>query len=501
MKKLFFTIAVIAIALTGELYAKPISNYSPTVEDDGHGHTAADLPDVTFTKIVDGYEAYVSIHTPIVGAGVHFHLNLTDLSNYKPTGEASATIQIGSFKTPENKSTNGIFHFGFNPTVAGKQNISATVVVGDKTILFDLGTLNIYNSVSEAFHAPKAEENPNEIALSKDWMWKHSFGVEIVEPAPFKEVIRTRGEILPATNSQAVIIAPMSGSITFANNIVAGKRIGKSEVIGHITNIGLEDNIASKHTKLEAEYNRTKENYELNKELAKDKIVSEEALRDSYAAYITARENFNSLANIYTKDGVRINAPANSTITSILVSENQYVQAGEIIATATIAKENMLKAEVSKYNYSLIDAIVDANFIPEYSKNVYSVIGEGGAKIVGNIATKENSAYIPIYFSLPNNKNVIPFSYAEVYVIVGSKSDVISVPVEAIAENEGLNWVYVQLCGEKFEKRDVILGGGDGERRVVLSGLEPGDIVVTVGSAKVRQSETSGAEIPHGHTH
>lgn len=499
MKKVFSAIALVfAIVFSTDLNAKYLHGVMP--QDDGHGHTAEELPELMFTKIIGNYEVYISMHTLIVGEDSHFHVNLTNISTYKPVNDAIGFVTIGTFTTKEKTSKNGIFHFGFKPAKHGKNKIAATIEVNNEKILFELGDINIYSSVSEAAHAPH-EEKEGEIILTKDWMWNHSFGIEVIESLPFNEVIRSRGEILPSTNSKAVIVAPTSGVISFPRNIVAGKKIKGHEAIAFINGTGLENNIESRYKKLEAGYQTAKNNYERNKVLYKDLIVSEQDLQNSYDIFIAAQEDFNSLSKIYTNGTVRVSAPYNAILTDIMVSENQFVQAGEIIATANLEKEYMLKVEISKYNYSLINRIVDANFIPEYSEKVFTVSKLGGSKLASSLATKQNSAYIPVYFSLPKNADIIPFSYTEVYSIVGSNENVVSVPNAAIIENEGLYWVYVQTNGERFEKRDVTLGGGDGYRRIVLSGLKPGEIVVTNGSAKVRQSETSGVAIPHGHSH
>lgn len=504
MKKIFIIIATFAIALSGNAFA--LNFYANNDQNDhGHDHSGEEPIELKYSKIVDGYEVYLAIQPLEAGSNSHFHLQLTELGTYKPINTAKVTMKIGDTVITgatagagaDGKVKDYSYHFGMKAGAKGNYKMSATAEIDGKVIVFDLGEITSYGCVSEA----KQEENPEEIKLSKSWMWSHDFAVEIVKKSPFKEVIRTRGEILPATNSKSVIVAPTAGIVNFSENMIAGKKVGPDQAIGFINSRGLEENIETRLNILKAEYENMKSNYDRNVILFKDLIVSEQTLKNSYNGYIVAKENYESLSKIYDKRGVKIIAHSSAIITEIMVSENQFVQAGDIIATAEFNKENMLKADVSKYDYSLIGRIFDANFIPEYSSKTYNVKKLGGMRLISSVATRENSAYIPVFFSLPNNPNIVPFSYAEVFLIVGSIGDVISVPKEAIAENEGLNWVYIQTGGESFEKVDVKLGGGDGDRRIVLSGLEEGDVVVTVGSAKVRQSETSGAEIPHGHAH
>ena len=86
--------------------------------------------------------------------------------------------------------------------------------------------------------------------------------------------------------------------------------------------------------------------------------------------------------------------------------------------------------------------------------------------------------------------------------LFSSSSGVISVPVEAIVEEMGLYFVYVQLNPELFEKREVTLGGTDGRRTQVLQGLQAGERVVASGAVLVKLTQASGGVDPHaGHSH
>jgi multidrug efflux pump subunit AcrA (membrane-fusion protein) len=66
----------------------------------------------------------------------------------------------------------------------------------------------------------------------------------------------------------------------------------------------------------------------------------------------------------------------------------------------------------------------------------------------------------------------------------------------------GNYFIFVQLTPESFEKRLVTLGATDGYRTEVLSGVEPGERVVTKGASMVRLAQNGAALDPHaGHVH
>ena len=66
----------------------------------------------------------------------------------------------------------------------------------------------------------------------------------------------------------------------------------------------------------------------------------------------------------------------------------------------------------------------------------------------------------------------------------------------------GNTFVFVEVEPELYEKRLVTLGGNDGKRTVVTSGLKAGERVVTKGATMVKLAQGAGALDPHaGHVH
>ena len=53
-------------------------------------------------------------------------------------------------------------------------------------------------------------------------------------------------------------------------------------------------------------------------------------------------------------------------------------------------------------------------------------------------------------------------------------------------EDRGTSFVYVRTGPEVFERRDVVLGTREANRASILSGLQPGDEVVTEGGFKLK---------------
>src|SRR4030095_15922026 len=82
----------------------------------------------------------------------------------------------------------------------------------------------------------------------------------------------------------------------------------------------------------------------------------------------------------------------------------------------------------------------------------------------------------------------------------GEKSSVVLVPRESILDNEGKKIVYVLRTGEEFERRDVVVGDEYGNEVAIVSGVKPGERVVTQGAYQLKLQELRPANAG-AHTH
>jgi multidrug efflux pump subunit AcrA (membrane-fusion protein) len=78
---------------------------------------------------------------------------------------------------------------------------------------------------------------------------------------------------------------------------------------------------------------------------------------------------------------------------------------------------------------------------------------------------------------------------------------VISVPVSALIEEQGIYSVYVREHEEAYRKVTVKLGANNGSEVQILSGLNVGDEVVTEGAYQIRLASASNAIPAHSHSH
>ena len=88
------------------------------------------------------------------------------------------------------------------------------------------------------------------------------------------------------------------------------------------------------------------------------------------------------------------------------------------------------------------------------------------------------------------------------FIRTTSTKPVITIPNDAILEDQGHYFVFVQLTPELFEKQEITIGQTDGLRTEIVTGINKNQRVVTKGAILVKLAAVSAALDPHaGHVH
>ena len=338
------------------------------------------------------------------------------------------------------------------------------------------------------------------IAFSKQQAQAAGLSVEVVEEHPFYGVVKTAGHIQVPVGQEAMVVAASSGVLYYANpSIVEGEEVSTNKVLAAISAKKLQE--GDPLVKARLAYETALAEYERAQRLVGDKIISVKEFEQVRLCYETAKTTYEGQAQGMTERGASVTSPINGYLKQVLVPNGAYVEVGQPIAVVTQTRRLQLRAEVSERDYVQLSKITAANFRPAYTDKLYKTSELNGRLIAyGRAASDMASHYIPVTFEFDNVGDIIPGSYAEVYLLTAQENGVVSVPVSALTEEQGLFFVYVQVCAEEYEKRSVHVGRRNGERVEILHGLHHGECVVTHGAYHVKLASMSTA-IPHGHSH
>jgi len=460
------------------------------------------------TLFTDHLEFYIE-HEPLeVNEKAEFLVYITELATYKPCPSGNVTILMdGVSVTSGEPSDPGIFIVPFVPRKEG--SFQAEFTYHSDTLQESAPTTVEVLPSHEDLHEGESEEHDHseasseEIEFLKNQAWKSDFMVREVRPGPFHAVIPTSGEIMAMPGEKKNITAGSHGIIRFADPLlVPGSTVKKGQLLFTITSESMvDDNLMLRYSEAKNRLQKSRSEYNRHLALFEQETISERQFLASRATYTEDSLRYSNLASNISEDGVRIVASVSGTIHELNVSDGEYAEPGRILAILSTNRALMLRADLPQQYYSFLNEIRTAHFRPAYTNRVFTIEETGGSLLAAGVSVAENNHYLPVIFKLENNGDMLEGAFAEVFLIAGMRENLLSVPVTALAEEQGGYYVYVQVDGESYKKRLVSIGSNDGLFVEITSGLESGERVVTEGIMLVKAASMSTGAIQAEHHH
>ena len=518
--------------------------------EDGHDHGHEGEGHLLLTAYSDGLEFFAETGTFVAGQEVSVLLHVTELQDFKPYvgedvsvclvpkgesagdncgncshghgTEAEPEIEGHSHSHQHEGETNedhqhedeghthqhegktevqGIYRFCVRAEAEGEANLVFSAD-GQRASI----PVRVFGSASEASEYAESLEvrSSNGAVFPKEKSWSVDFATEEAVLEPFGQVIRATSRVQPSQEEVFTVSALTDGVVSIgAKALVEGREVRKGETLCIVKGSGTADeNLATKYARAEADYNFARNEYERKKALASDRIVSESELRQAEAAFEIAKAVFENLKGNFDASGQSAKSPIEGFVTSVTVSNGQFVRAGDPIATVSRSRSLLVVAEIQPRYSACLKDICGATFKDMDSGRIWTLDELGGKVVSYGKSVSSDSPLIPVTFSVPNKGGFIPGSFLQTRIITRSETPAITLPTTSLIEEQGNYFVYRQLTPEYFEKTPVTIGASDGLRTEIRSGLNAGERVVSKGAMFVKLAQASGALDPHaGHNH
>lgn len=529
--------------------------------EDGHDHGHEGEGHLLLTAYSDGLEFFAETGTFVAGQEVSVLLHVTELQDFKPYVEEDVSVCLvpkgesagdncgncshghGKEAEPEiegeghthedeghthqheseghSHESEGHSHEGEGHTHQheGKTEVQGIYrfcvraeAEGEAKLVFSADgqrasiPVRVFGSASEASEYAESLEarSSNGAVFPKEKSWSVDFATEEAVLEPFGQVIRATSRVQPSQEEVFTVSALTDGVVSIgAKALVEGREVRKGETLCIVKGSGTADeNLATKYARAEADYNFARIEYERKKALASDRIVSESELRQAEAAFEIAKAVFENLKGNFDASGQSAKSPIEGFVTSVTVSNGQFVRAGDPIATVSRSRSLLVVAEIQPRYSACLKDICGATFKDMDSGRIWTLDELGGKVVSYGKSVSSDSPLIPVTFSVPNKGGFIPGSFLQTRIITRSETPAITLPTTSLIEEQGNYFVYRQLTPEYFEKTPVTIGASDGLRTEIRSGLSAGERVVSKGAMFVKLAQASGALDPHaGHNH
>ncbi len=342
-------------------------------------------------------------------------------------------------------------------------------------------------------------EEGDEIYFSKSQAETAGIEVEEIELSPFGNIIKASGQIQAPQGEEQVVVSTVAGVVSLSGrSIVEGMTVRSGEALATVSAKNLQDGDPLQKAKIAFE--AAEKEYRRSERLISEKIISSKEFEQARLNYETARVAYQGQAGTMTARGVTVLSPMQGYVKQLMVSHGEYVSVGQPIAVISQSKRLQLRAELSELHYKHLNHITNANFKTTYGDETYKLSELNGKLLSRGKAMSNGAPYVSLTFEFDNIGEIIPGSFVEVFLSCDHGEEVLSVPVSALVEEQGLYFVFLQKDEEHYMKQEVVPGQSNGVRTEILKGLSPGQKVVARGAYRLKLASATGV-IPHDHNH
>lgn len=463
-------------------------------------------------------ELFMEYDEPKPGQKSGFLIHLTDLKDFKPVTEGPLVLAFSPTQgepfavTIEKPARPGIFKADVTFRQPGVHTMTISLKgdkISDEIIIPDIAVAGEGVSHDEVHH----EEKPGgDISFLKEQQWTVDFMVGLPIKQQVSSSFVATGEVIPAADAEATLSAPLSGIMSLSKQLpYSGKRVVKGEILAVIKPpISQQGGIGSLTASYAEAKNRVvlaQNEHERAKRLYEAKAVPKRRLEEAGLSLESAKAAFEPLERSVqemkqgiSENKVIITAPFSGTVVELFTANGKAIEAGQpvlrIINTSTV----WLKANVPATEIGGLRNLDKASF------TIPGIDGEmkPSRLVTVNDVVDPKTRTVPVIFEVGNSAGSLKVGmFADVSIRSGHSEDALTLPEEAFFEDEGRFFVFIQVQGEAFERREVKTGIRGSGFVQVLSGVREGERVVLRGGYYVKLASLSSrmpdAHAGHGH--
>jgi membrane fusion protein, heavy metal efflux system len=460
------------------------------------------------TLWTDSTELFMEHPALIVGAPDKFAVHLTDITDFAPlrSGRITLTFQPrdgGDAVVVVQDAPRAPGIYGPAPTFTRAGTYDLTILVDSPQAKDEIRVpgLVVYGSADAAPRETGAEDAG--IAFLKEQQWKtDGFRTEAAMEGDVLVSFDASGVLEPAAGRFAHVTAPVAGMIdasSLAAAPVPGARVTKGQVVARLVP-SPGDGGGADYAEARARLREAEDEIARAKRLIAVEAIPQRRVHEAENRLTAAREALAGYAGgaLDASGRIAVRAPVSGVIAERTVTPGSRVDAGTELFTIVDPSVVWLRVNVPAAQSARVSRGTSAEFSVDGSDRRFTT---RRTVSTGSIIDSM-SRTLPLLFEVNNPDGTLKVgATAKVTVATGARETGVTIPNSAMLDEDGRAIAYVQPEGERFEKRTLTLGGRQGDRVIVLSGLKAGEHVVSGAAYQVRLASLSTSVPAHGHEH
>ncbi|MCH7747223.1 MAG: efflux RND transporter periplasmic adaptor subunit [Acidobacteria bacterium] len=480
----------------------------------------APLP-VVETRWTTRSELFVEYPPLVEGETSRFAIHFTDLSTFEPLRAGRATVRLTGARdqefTVDTPGRPGIFGVDVTPTQAGRYRLELVLDAPGLMDRHDLGEVTVLTAADAAALAVAEEPEDGSIPFLKEQQWTLDFATSPAERRTMGASLVLAAEIEPRTGGQVDVTTPVAGRL--AGDLPAravGSHVARGETLAEVIphsghgedRPGLELDVAEARDALElarAERARVERLVEVGALPTRRQLEARVAEQTAEARVTAAAAHLSQLDSTRRGEGegardIRfvLRAPMSGVVAESDATPGASVEEGARLFRIVALDRVHVVGALPEAALSRVDELVGAELeVPGFA----APVPLDRLIAVGRVLDPDTRT-VPIIYELrdPDRRLVIGQAVT-LRVFVSAATEAVTVPESAIVDDAGQPVVFVQVAGERFERRAVELGNRESGLVQIVGDVVVGERVVVRGAPFIRLAALSPQVPAHGHAH
>ncbi len=483
------------------------------------------VPDPTFSVShwTDRTELFMEHPLLVAQKSTRMAVHLTTLADFRPLNEGRPAIEL---KGADGRVTMlpgtaplrpGAFRVEGALPPAGKYTWGVRVQAGALTDYHDLGTITVFATEEAARSAPTPPEGAPAVAYLKEQQWTNPFATVVVRAEGVRRSTRVPATVTTVVGGEALVSAPAAGRLVANGLRDVGDRVSAGDVLARfeprIQSIEDRALLVQQVAEASAAVQAAEVEQQRAERLLAEHAVPARRVEDARRARSVAQAQLTAAqARLAHRDETLrsggaaaggntfdLRAPIAGTIVDVRATPGAAYEEGAVLFRIVRMNPVVVEAQVPASGPDLRGLVSDLAL--ELPGRADLIEGRIRRESHAGLVDAASRALI-LRFEVDNAEGRLLVGQAGTAVLYMRERVVVPVvPAGAILTEAGRPFLFAQVGGERFEKRNVELGARDGDRVAVVAGLAPGDRVVTRGAYEVQLASAAKGLPAEGHVH
>ncbi|MDX2000405.1 MAG: efflux RND transporter periplasmic adaptor subunit [Thermoanaerobaculia bacterium] len=468
------------------------------------------------------YEVFPEIDPLIAGSVASAHTHVTELAGFRAltAGRVEIVLRRDDGSEEVFLATEvvrpGIFNIDITPTAPGERELLFRIDAPGGREEIRGGRVRVGTSGAPGGLAaePAAE---GEVSFLKEQQWKTAFATVWAETGTLRQALVGPGTVVPRAGGDQVLTAPVAGRLEGRPWPHVGLAAGAGRVLFQIVPrldpdvsfAALESQVATLEAELVPVVSRLARLEKLAQAgaVATEEVETARGERAALEARLAgARRDLEAAQGARSGqprsgDRIALKAPFAGALASVLVTPGQNVEAGQELGRFVATDQLWIAAALpSAEATGLVAGPIDLSLQLGADRNLG--LPPGSARLVARApAVDPATGRLEVLIELPPNFADLSIGLAvEVELAAGPELPGVVLPTAALVDDAGVAVVYIQNSGESFTRREVRVLARRGDR-LLVTGIEAGERVVTLGGGAIRRSTLVGSGVGEAHVH